>query len=673
MVRGSRPLLWSVRAISLLGLVSLSLTGEIGIGYLTFSWLAWAISLGFDQRPELQETLRRFETLAVAALITVFLIDFFPLHQTVFVAVTHFLILFQIFKLVGLKERKDCFQIFLFGFFQILAACTLSVDAWHAIVLLLFIPSAAFALFWHHVERENELNKLDFPKSSLKPYSRMSMGISLGSLPLVLGLTLGVFIVFPRLTINASLPGFTNNKIGYNDQINLGQSGILENQDSAVMWLAFPVEGDRRRWNGYLRGSTLQQFDGRQWTAHRERNSFTLYPDVNGVFIIEAQRLQTRRLRQAVTLVDTSATTLFISGRPQQVIAPLPTLQRDSSGSLRWTARWQRPLRYEVLSAVDERQSQPPAKRPDNLEVDLTLPAIPLSRIAALTRQVAGSGSDRSRVLAIETYLRNTYQYSLDLGAGGSPNPVDDFLFVRKKGPCGHFASAMALMLRLEKIPARIATGYLRGEWNEPANQYLIRERDAHAWVEAYIQGAGWTVFDPSPRQNADAGATAARRRWQSVRQYWDYMGLKWNRFVIQYDLYSQLRAFEKLRSSSEKMNTGISRWFSGGSKRIEPNASNREDSEESNPFPFRGLIVVAMVGAAFWFIGRKQSRLHKSPAVTDYERFLRQMAQQGSIKGATETGWEFAHRAASEHPEQKEVVWKTTRRYYDSRFGGRS
>src|SRR5690349_1717032 len=124
-----RPFTWAARAVSFLGFCALSLTGEVGPGYLTAAWLTWCGSLALDRDPQKQEPLRRWETTAVLILVAAFVVDFFLLHATVFLAVTHFLILFQIFKLLGLKERKDCLQIFLVGFFQILGACTLSVDA----------------------------------------------------------------------------------------------------------------------------------------------------------------------------------------------------------------------------------------------------------------------------------------------------------------------------------------------------------------------------------------------------------------------------------------------------------------------------------------------------------------------------------------------------------------
>ena len=70
-------------------------------------------------------------------------------------------------------------------------------------------------------------------------------------------------------------------------------------------------------------------------------------------------------------------------------------------------------------------------------------------------------------------------------------DPLADFLFVRKQGYCEYFASAMAVMLRAEGIPSRVATGFQSGYFNDVSGLYVVRASDAHAWVEAWIEGRG--------------------------------------------------------------------------------------------------------------------------------------------------------------------------------------
>src|SRR4029077_17240975 len=123
-------------------------------------------------------------TAAVVGMIGLLFVDFFIFRSTIFIAVTHFLLFFQVVKLAGEKARKDCLQIFIFSFFQILAACTLSVDAWHAGVLIFFIPTATAALFWNQMEKERADTGYTQDRELARNYKRMAAGICAAALPI---------------------------------------------------------------------------------------------------------------------------------------------------------------------------------------------------------------------------------------------------------------------------------------------------------------------------------------------------------------------------------------------------------------------------------------------------------------------------------------------------------
>ncbi|MFN2491136.1 MAG: transglutaminase family protein [Actinomycetota bacterium] len=108
--------------------------------------------------------------------------------------------------------------------------------------------------------------------------------------------------------------------------------------------------------------------------------------------------------------------------------------------------------------------------------------------------------NDFDRVLAIESYLRRNFRYTID-----SPVPppgrdaVDHFLFDAKVGFCEQFASATTVMLRSLGIPARVAAGYAVGDRNPFTGLYDVRASDAHTWVEVWFpDGLGWDEFDPT-------------------------------------------------------------------------------------------------------------------------------------------------------------------------------
>ena len=140
----------------------------------------------------------------------------------------------------------------------------------------------------------------------------------------------------------------------------------------------------------------------------------------------------------------------------------------------------------------------------------------PLSRQARDLAAQAVAGHDATRfdkVMALTNYLQTDYQYSQELGhVPPGRDPVDWFLFDVKIGYCEQFATAETLMLRSLGIPARLATGYSTGDYDPHLNQAIVREHDAHAWVEVWFPGHGWVPIDPSPGFSAQPAAQFPNR-----------------------------------------------------------------------------------------------------------------------------------------------------------------
>jgi hypothetical protein len=138
-------------------------------------------------------------------------------------------------------------------------------------------------------------------------------------------------------------------------------------------------------------------------------------------------------------------------------------------------------------------------------------------------------------------------------------NSIDDFLFNTRRGFCGHFASAFAMLMRAGGVPARVVTGYQGGEWNPIGGYLLIRRSDAHAWVEIWEDGRGWVRVDPTAvvaperlrRGILDllpgAGSMPERLMhefsWlQQGHEVWDAINAWWSTQVVAYNYSSQLR-----------------------------------------------------------------------------------------------------------------------------------
>ncbi len=112
---------------------------------------------------------------------------------------------------------------------------------------------------------------------------------------------------------------------------------------------------------------------------------------------------------------------------------------------------------------------------------------------------VAGTDSPYTKAVRIETYLRNSYPYTLEVPAPPKGRDVVDyFLFEAPGGFCSYYASAMTVLLRAAGVPSRLVTGYAMDEYESTLNAYHVTAADAHAWVEVYFTEFGWVEFEPT-------------------------------------------------------------------------------------------------------------------------------------------------------------------------------
>lgn len=158
----------------------------------------------------------------------------------------------------------------------------------------------------------------------------------------------------------------------------------------------------------------------------------------------------------------------------------------------------------------------------DNVDIYLQIPE---DKITDPTRKlvkeiVKNSRTDLEKALAIEEHLRSNYKYNLDVERVPKNREfIDYFLFESKEGYCTYYATSMAIMLRLEDIPSRYVEGYLARNQVDK-NRYEVRQRNAHAWVEAFIEPIGWVTFEPTPAYPLTNGL--GRRTYSQERELED-------------------------------------------------------------------------------------------------------------------------------------------------------
>ena len=139
----------------------------------------------------------------------------------------------------------------------------------------------------------------------------------------------------------------------------------------------------------------------------------------------------------------------------------------------------------------------------------------------------------------------------------------DEFLFDTRKGFCENYAGSYALLMRAAGIPARIVTGYQGGEINQLGNYLIVRQSDAHAWVEVWLKDRGWLRIDPTAAVSPDRieggleqalGDSQAlfrfgrRNPWLSQLLFrWDSLQYGWNKWVLQYNRQRQMNLMRRL------------------------------------------------------------------------------------------------------------------------------
>ncbi|HDQ34960.1 MAG TPA: transglutaminase domain-containing protein, partial [Chloroflexi bacterium] len=204
------------------------------------------------------------------------------------------------------------------------------------------------------------------------------------------------------------------------------------------------------------------------------------------------QRLHHRRVRQEVQYVDTEQRLVFVTGDLVAVDQPYQVAWRETEEHFAATVllpegatRYRADSLTPVVSVTELRQA-----RSDYpmwmVEYYMALPQSVPERVLTLARDLTATApTPYDRAMAIQTYLRETYPYTLDVPFPPAGHDVADyFLFELREGYCDYYATAMVVLARAAGLPARLAVGYATGAYDAPNARYVVTEADAHAWVE---------------------------------------------------------------------------------------------------------------------------------------------------------------------------------------------
>jgi transglutaminase-like putative cysteine protease len=398
----------------------------------------------------------------------------------------------------------------------------------------------------------------------------------------------------------------------------------------------------------YWRGPVLHDFDGREW---RRTGSGSAQPPVL-VGIGAAYRY-------VLSLEPSRHNWIFALDWPDRWDLAAGSLTGDYM--LVQSAPLSRPIDVTAVSHTRVRTGEP---LPDAVRRrDLRLPPARNPRTLALARELRRAHPDEldyARAV-LDLFRREEFFYTLEPPPLGADS-VDEFLFDTRRGFCGHYASAFAVLMRAAGIPARVVTGYQGGLYNRYGGYRILHQSDAHAWNEIWIDGTGWVRFDPTSAivparvdhsiAEALAAGESAAGRWRpfawlaDVRLGLDALGQLWRQRILQFNQLSQLQLLASL---------GI-------------------------PEPDGQKIVMLMAGGltlAFawltWQIRREQRPRPKDPLVRAYDSLCRKLAAVGLTRKAHEGAETFGARVALERPDLARTVTALCRRYSRLRYGPQS
>jgi transglutaminase-like putative cysteine protease len=367
----------------------------------------------------------------------------------------------------------------------------------------------------------------------------LSGRLILHALPVMVAL----FLLFPRLPGGLwAIPGSTSSgATGLSDTMSPGDITELGLSDE----IAFRVEFEGappRASDLYWRGPSMSNFNGRTWSM------------MQGTRRGERVR-DTVEYRGAPT---TYRVMLEPHGRTWAFALEMPE-RWTGENAIRMSSDYQlgtffsdprRRLEYTVTSYVDYRAREPLTENERSVFRTLPPDSSPRARALAAT-WLHDSPSGAVVVERAMAYLRSQpFQYTLTPPALGA-QPVDDFLFDTREGFCEHYASALTVLLRAAGLPARVVAGYQGGEFNAMGGYYIVRQSDAHAWTEVWLEDEGWVRVDgvaavaPERVALGFGGANGAaassldaslRRGWgYQAEMLWDALDTRWQAWIIGY------------------------------------------------------------------------------------------------------------------------------------------
>ena len=525
------------------------------------------------------------------------------------------LVLFLGLKLMEMRARRDLFVVIFLCCFLLITGYFHSQGIWMAAAtfaaLLTLIASMLTMQF-----RRDEL--------PIRRRFRYAAVLMLQAIPIAAVL----FVLFPRTSGPLwGMPGDAHaGKTGLSEAMAPGDIADLAQSDAVVMRVQFDGAAPPTS-RMYWRGPTFGYFDGRTWRplgATRPSGTEVRPVAGRGTPPIRYTATVEPAEHRWVTLLELAAEVPEVANRSVQ---RMPTLEMRAN----------RPLteRYEVRASayLDARAGLDESGQ--TLQPWLRLPLRGNPRAHAMARQwleEAPGATPEQRILRLMQWLRDGhFAYTLAPPLLGD-DTVDEFVFDTREGFCEHFSNAFVFLARALGVPARVVTGYQGAEANATGGYWIVRQSDAHAWAEVWLEGRGWTRFDPTAAVAPDRIARGGNLLRDPARftgngeeqagwlRNWrlgvDSMTHAWNRWILSYD-----RSRQSSLLSSLGLDIGDWRELAA---------------------VLAAMMALAIGGVA---LATLQPRRSRDPAEREFELFCERAAEAGTPRMPFETPNSYLYR----------------------------
>ncbi len=532
-------------------------------------------------------------------------------------------------KLLEMRARRDTHVVLYLGFLLIGMQFLFSQTLPNLIYLIVSVWAMLMLLISAHRATGHG-----------KPwqYARLSGALVLQAIPVAAVL----FLLFPRVSGPLwRMPDEGHAQTGLSDTMSPGSVSQLSQSDAVAFRVEFdgdiPPPSQR-----YWRALVLTHYDGYTWSRMTPR---TPPPQLDHVPVEHAYDI-------------------LLEPHGQQWLPALEMATR-AGNEIGLTALYELRSRNPLDERLNYRLRSSPhyrlqAELPPNLrQAYLMLPDASAKQAKELAQKWRADSNDPRDILrrARDYFVQREFVYTL------SPprlprDPVDQFLFETQRGFCEHYAGAFAVLMRAAGVPARVVTGYQGGELN-PIGEYLIvRQSDAHAWVEIWMDGEGWLRIDPtawvSPNR-IEQGLASALPAGEPIP------------FLARPDS-GLLKALE-LRWDA--LNNGWNRWVLGYNPSLQRSVLSRLGLDNLFYTALALAASIALIVLTLTLILLLQGRRRGfDPLAAAYERFCRKLARAGLERRHHEGPADFARRVVAARPDLAEPVRAITKLYIDARYG---